>query len=603
MKIFSVITKQGRVDFPIKDAELKQAESIMKNPLGEVTDKLREMNDLSNKLTKSQIDELATRTEKLEFTDVDGKKITLLNKKLFTKDELKDAGQEKDSNTNEWKAQPPVNPEPAKKPAPKDEFADHKKVATEYAKTAVPMKHQEAAKTYIASDQFKDDVARHSDVRDKEIKDLGYPQGPHAAIRAVNEHLHPIMSKADYVEFLRKTAWNMEKGGPGSGRIAEGGSSTEEKEPEEYVGTNDKDTARELHTHATQDGNLYRSQVAPTRQSMQRKFDNGTYDHDKAKIAWGHVADNAAQDYNKQYGSADSKWHEQFKPDVRHAVASEMADHWKNEMEAGNRQEYAKKSVDCLRDLAGKLTKGGPGSGRTPEGGSQDHYYPQDNSSKYPVVHSEDGDRTSSYKVHPASGTHYPADMHDDLVDKLEQHKADGTRLKFEYGDSKTGQSYGDMESGHLGRSTGEHKIPLIIHNSRSSGGPALSGVVKVSHADSSKGGTVWQHPNYKAPKSFNVINKDDESDDLAKGGPGSGRTSEGGPLETQRESQASEYNRFSVPVKNREAVKGYIGTDQFHNDVAGHEADAAKEIKDKGLIQGKQPVARAIDNFIANKK
>lgn len=74
MKFFTVFTKQGRVEIPMPENKMAQAEAIMRNPLGDITEKLREMNDLSNKLTKVQIDEV----EKVEFIDVDGKTVTLL---------------------------------------------------------------------------------------------------------------------------------------------------------------------------------------------------------------------------------------------------------------------------------------------------------------------------------------------------------------------------------------------------------------------------------------------------------------------------------------------------------------------------------------------
>lgn len=50
---------------------------------------------------------------------------------------------------------------------------------------------------------------------------------------------------------------------------------------------------------------------------------------------------------------------------------------------------------------------------------------------------------------------------------------------------------------GYIGRSTGNHKIPLLVNNSRSHGGGALTdSIVKISLA---KGGKVlWQHKTYQ---------------------------------------------------------------------------------------------------------
>ena len=76
-------------------------------------------------------------------------------------------------------------------------------------------------------------------------------------------------------------------------------------------------------------------------------------------------------------------------------------------------------------------------------------------------------------------------------------------RLTFQWGDTKTGQDWGDVYdiSGYIGKSTGKRPIPLLIHKRTSTGGGALleNSIVKISMA---KGGKVlWQHPTYKAPK------------------------------------------------------------------------------------------------------
>lgn len=73
MKMFSIFTKEGRVDLPIKDKDIKVAAAIAKNPLTDVVEKVRELSDLSRKLTKKQEHEVASGFQKLEFTDVDGR--------------------------------------------------------------------------------------------------------------------------------------------------------------------------------------------------------------------------------------------------------------------------------------------------------------------------------------------------------------------------------------------------------------------------------------------------------------------------------------------------------------------------------------------------
>ena len=272
MKIFTMFTKEGRVDVPLKDNQAVEAAQIMKNPLTNIVEKVREMNDLSNKLTKAQLDAVAQTIEKVEFKDVDGRTIRLIkdagnaiqvigkeeaapehspeDQAEFDKerkehpdftdeqiwqivadhkvaDEKEEAPEASPKDTARNEAGKPVKPAwsaPVQAPkAPvKAEGSDDKKIAIEHIKTGVPMKHQDQAKTYVNSDKFKEDVARHTDEHDKERQTLGYTRGGHPAVRAVNEHLLPLMTKAERMDYLRDAAGMLAKGGPGSGRHSEG---------------------------------------------------------------------------------------------------------------------------------------------------------------------------------------------------------------------------------------------------------------------------------------------------------------------------------------------------------------------------------------------
>lgn len=53
------------------------------------------------------------------------------------------------------------------------------------------------------------------------------------------------------------------------------------------------------------------------------------------------------------------------------------------------------------------------------------------------------------------------------------------------------------MSYGYIGRSTGINKIPLLIHNTRSHGGPALLDHCIVRIRASSGGRVLYQHPQY----------------------------------------------------------------------------------------------------------
>ncbi len=103
------------------------------------------------------------------------------------------------------------------------------------------------------------------------------------------------------------------------------------------------------------------------------------------------------------------------------------------------------------------------------------------------------------------NGVEYSAETPNEVVQIIERCRLSNQayRLTFDWGDTKTGQSWGeDLDiSGYVGKSTGKRPIPLLIHNSRSTGGGALleNCIVKISMA---KGGQVlWQHPNYQPPK------------------------------------------------------------------------------------------------------
>lgn len=74
------------------------------------------------------------------------------------------------------------------------------------------------------------------------------------------------------------------------------------------------------------------------------------------------------------------------------------------------------------------------------------------------------------------NGTYYHDETPDDLIQILETLRQNRTRVKIDYGDTKTGKSWGEVNDicGRIGRSTGTQKIPLLVYNRRSLGGGAL---------------------------------------------------------------------------------------------------------------------------------
>lgn len=74
-----------------------------------------------------------------------------------------------------------------------------------------------------------------------------------------------------------------------------------------------------------------------------------------------------------------------------------------------------------------------------------------------------------------------------------------GARIRVILGDTVSGKEWGEVNgvTGYLGRSTGSIKIPLLIHNKRSKGGPALLDNC-ILQLRTTGGVILWTHPNYK---------------------------------------------------------------------------------------------------------
>ena len=74
-------------------------------------------------------------------------------------------------------------------------------------------------------------------------------------------------------------------------------------------------------------------------------------------------------------------------------------------------------------------------------------------------------------------------------------------RIRIYYGDVKTGRDWGDKDEGYIGRTTGKIKRPILVHNTRSSGGSILLDdcIVKIEYANKKRHfrGLIYQHPNY----------------------------------------------------------------------------------------------------------
>ena len=79
-------------------------------------------------------------------------------------------------------------------------------------------------------------------------------------------------------------------------------------------------------------------------------------------------------------------------------------------------------------------------------------------------------------KYKEIGGTFFHVDTPDTLCHLLNRLRENRTRIVVDYGDVNTGESWGEVNdiSGYIGRSTGDVKIPLLVHNTRSHGGGAM---------------------------------------------------------------------------------------------------------------------------------
>lgn len=92
----------------------------------------------------------------------------------------------------------------------------------------------------------------------------------------------------------------------------------------------DTDAAYELYLYADNTYRVYFSTIEPTTKNLMRKVEKGVYDHDKALVAWSHVADAAAKEYAREFKTLN-KWYELFNAATRRAAAEDFARDFENE--------------------------------------------------------------------------------------------------------------------------------------------------------------------------------------------------------------------------------------------------------------------------------
>jgi hypothetical protein len=84
-----------------------------------------------------------------------------------------------------------------------------------------------------------------------------------------------------------------------------------------------------------------------------------------------------------------------------------------------------------------------------------------------------DHEKTIKYRL--INGTAYHEETIKIVTDYLEKARLEHGRVRFSLGDALTGRDWGDtLDCGYIGRSMGVIKIPLLLKNSRSTGGSGL---------------------------------------------------------------------------------------------------------------------------------
>lgn len=100
------------------------------------------------------------------------------------------------------------------------------------------------------------------------------------------------------------------------------------------------------------------------------------------------------------------------------------------------------------------------------------------------------------------NGTSYHDGTPDQVISWLETSRSRKQRIRIFYGDTVTGKAWEDENDviGHVGRSTGREKVPLLIHSMASHGGCAILDDCIIRIDTKGSDGTirtVYSHPTF----------------------------------------------------------------------------------------------------------
>ena len=107
-------------------------------------------------------------------------------------------------------------------------------------------------------------------------------------------------------------------------------------------------------------------------------------------------------------------------------------------------------------------------------------------------------------KYFEVDGTFFKEGTKDEIVRIINSCIQNRRRIILDYGHDD-GQSWGETfdTRGYIGRSTGVFQIPILVYNSRSTGGGSILTHCIVQIKESKGGKILYQHPNYKPWKPF----------------------------------------------------------------------------------------------------
>lgn len=102
-------------------------------------------------------------------------------------------------------------------------------------------------------------------------------------------------------------------------------------------------------------------------------------------------------------------------------------------------------------------------------------------------------------KYKEVNGTFYDERTSGKIIEVLENAGQNNTRIMLEYGDVETGKGWGDTYdvTGYIGRSMGPIKIPILVHNARSSGGGGILDHCIVNIVTAKGKANLYSHPSY----------------------------------------------------------------------------------------------------------